>query len=84
MRFVDGDFAMMQDGGVDVVAEVTGNSAVGLRHAREAIRNGLHLVMVKVEADVITGALLSKEAKAAGVSIQWLMAISRRSPVNTG
>ncbi|HIF69867.1 MAG TPA: hypothetical protein EYQ29_11300 [Candidatus Lambdaproteobacteria bacterium] len=37
-RFVDDAMAMMQTGGVDVVVEATGNPAVGLTHAREAIR----------------------------------------------
>jgi predicted homoserine dehydrogenase-like protein len=36
-------------------------------HAREAIRNGLHIVMVNVEADVLAGALLAEEARKAGV-----------------
>ncbi len=66
-RFVDDAFSMMQSGEVDVVVEATGNPAAGLRHAREAIRNGLHIVMVNVEADVLAGALLAKEAEAAGV-----------------
>ncbi|MEP2545320.1 MAG: Gfo/Idh/MocA family oxidoreductase, partial [Alphaproteobacteria bacterium] len=50
-KFVDDAMAMMQAGGVDVVVEATGNPVVGLVHAREAIRNGIHIVMVNVEAD---------------------------------
>ena len=40
---------------------------MGMRHAREAIRQGKHIVMVNVEADVLAGALLADEARAAGV-----------------
>ena len=66
-RFVDDAMAMMQTGGVDVVVEATGNPAVGLTHAREAIRNRLHIIMVNVEADVLAGPLLADEARQAGV-----------------
>ena len=65
--FTDDAIRMMQTGGIDVVVEATGNPVVGLTHAREAIRNGLHIVMVNVEADVLAGALLAKEARKAGV-----------------
>ena len=66
-RFVDDSMAMMAAGGVDVVVEATGNPVVGLVHAREAIRNGLLIVMVNVEADVLAGGLLAEEARKAGV-----------------
>lgn len=66
-RFTDDAPAMMQAGGVDVVVEATGNPVAGIRHAREAIRNGLHIVMVNVEADVLAGPLLAEEARSAGV-----------------
>lgn len=66
-KFVDDAMAMMQTGGVDVVVEATGNPVVGLVHAREAIRNGIHIVMVNVEADVLAGGLLAEEARKAGV-----------------
>ena len=36
-------------------------------HAKSAIQNGLHIVMIDVEADVQAGAQLAREAKAAGV-----------------
>lgn len=65
--FTDDATRMMQAGGIDVVVEATGNPVVGLTHAREAIRNGLHIVMVNVEADVLAGALLAEEARKAGV-----------------
>ncbi len=59
------DLAARDD--VDVVIEATGNPAAGVAHCRAAIRNGKHIVMVNVEADVLTGPLLAAEAKAAGV-----------------
>jgi len=65
--FTDDALRMVQSGGIDVVVEATGNPVVGLRHAREAIRNGLHIVMVNVEADVLAGPLLAEEARKAGV-----------------
>ena len=52
---------------IDVVVEATGNPAVGIRHARAAIANGKHIVMVNVEADVLAGPLLAQEARQAGV-----------------
>ncbi|MBO6947383.1 MAG: Gfo/Idh/MocA family oxidoreductase [Rhodospirillales bacterium] len=65
--FVDDALHMLRTQDVDVVVEATGNPVVGLVHAREAIRNGRHIVMVNVEADVLAGGLLAKEAEAAGV-----------------
>lgn len=65
--FTDDAIAMIQAQDVDVVVEATGNPIVGLVHAREAIRNGLHIVMVNVEADVLAGPLLAEEAANAGV-----------------
>src|ERR1700675_844790 len=54
-------------GDIEVVVEATGNPAVGIRHARAAIANGKHIVMVNVEADVLAGPLLAEEARNAGV-----------------
>jgi predicted homoserine dehydrogenase-like protein len=47
--------------------EATGNPAAGIKHARAAIAAGKHIVMVNVEADVLAGPLLAKEAQSAGV-----------------
>lgn len=66
-RFTDDAMTMMEQDDIDVVVEATGNPVVGLVHAREAIRQGRHIVMVNVEADVLAGALLADEAKKAGV-----------------
>jgi len=54
-------------GNIEVVVEATGNPAVGIGHARAAIANGKHIVMVNVEADVLAGPLLAEEARKAGV-----------------
>ncbi len=66
-RFIDDASYMMQSMQLDVVVEATGNPAAGLRHAKESISNGIHIVMVNVEADVLAGPLLAKMAESAGV-----------------
>ena len=65
--FVESGADLTARGDVDVVIEATGNPAAGIAHCRAAIRNGKHIVMVNVEADVLAGPLLAAEAKAAGV-----------------
>lgn len=52
---------------VDVVIEATGNPRAGIANARAAIAAGKHVVMVNVEADVLAGPALAREAAAAGV-----------------
>ncbi|MBX6375396.1 MAG: flagellar biosynthesis protein FlgA [Acetobacteraceae bacterium] len=59
--------ALIADPRVEVVVECTGDPAAGLRHARHAIAHGKHVVMVNVEADVLAGPLLAREATKAGV-----------------
>ena len=66
-RFVDDALTLVESDDVDVVVEATGNPVVGLIHARAAIQNGRHIVMVNVEADVLAGGLLAEEARSAGV-----------------
>lgn len=58
---------------LDVVVEATGLPEAGIRHCSAAIESGHHVVMVNVEADVIAGPLLAREARAAGVvySLAW-------------
>ena len=58
--------AIQQDD-FDLIVEATGHPAAGVKHAREAIKNGKHIIMVNVEADVLAGPLLAKEAASAGV-----------------
>ena len=65
--FTEDAAKMMASGEVDVVVEATGNPVAGIRHAREAIKQGVHIVMVNVEADVLAGASLAKQAEAAGI-----------------
>jgi predicted homoserine dehydrogenase-like protein len=66
-RFTDNAAAMIARADVDVVVEATGHAPAGIFHARTAIREGKHIVMVNVEADVLAGPLLAREAEAAGV-----------------
>lgn len=66
-RFTDDALAMIAAPDVEVIVEATGHAPAGIRHARTAIANGRHIVMVNVEADVLAGPLLAKEAAAAGV-----------------
>jgi predicted homoserine dehydrogenase-like protein len=66
-RFVDDAAAMIALSEVEVVVEATGHAPAGISHARRAIREGKHIIMVNVEADVLAGPLLAREAAAAGV-----------------
>lgn len=60
-----GDIAARCD--VDVVLEVTGHVEAGTRHALTAFECGHHVVMVTVEADVVVGPMLHREAQKRGV-----------------
>ncbi|MCY4354350.1 MAG: SAF domain-containing protein [Truepera sp.] len=66
-RFIDDGGALIASDGVDVVVEATGHPAAGVTHARRAIGEGKDIVMVNVEADVLAGPLLAREAAAAGI-----------------
>ena len=66
-EFSDDAAAMMASGMVEVVVEATGNPIAGIRHAQKAIENGVHIVMVNVEADVLAGAALAEQARKAGI-----------------
>jgi predicted homoserine dehydrogenase-like protein len=66
-RFTDDAPAMLECGDIEVVVEATGHAPAGIAHARRAIREGKHIVMVNVEADVLAGAALAREAARAGV-----------------
>ena len=66
-RFTDDAMAMMAAGDVEVVVEATGHAPAGIAHARRAIAEGKHIVMVNVEADVLAGFALAREAERAGV-----------------
>src|SRR3978361_353384 len=66
-RFVDDAATMIASADLGVVVEAPGHAPAGIAHARRAIREGKHIVMVNVEADVLAGPLLAREANAAGV-----------------
>jgi predicted homoserine dehydrogenase-like protein len=66
-HFTDDAAAAIAADDVDVVIEATGHPAAGIRHARLAFKHGKHIVMVNVEADVLAGPLLAREAASAGV-----------------
>ena len=67
VRLLDNGSDLCAHPDVDVVVDATGHPAAGILHARAAIRNGKHIIMVNVEADVLAGPLLAEEARAAGV-----------------
>ncbi|HBX26014.1 MAG TPA: flagellar biosynthesis protein FlgA, partial [Gammaproteobacteria bacterium] len=66
-KFLDSAQAMIDNGGLDVLVEATGNPIAGIAHARMAIASKTHIVMVNVEADVLAGGILAKQAKEAGI-----------------
>ncbi len=59
--------SMCAAGRIDVVIDATGNPNVGALIALEAMRNGKHVVLLNVEADVTIGRFLKEEARKAGV-----------------
>ncbi len=66
-KFVDTGADAIKFNEVEVVIEATGFPAAGIEHARQAFHNGKHIIMVNVEADVLAGAALAKEANSVGV-----------------
>ena len=64
---VTGDARALMESRIDLVIEATGNVEAGAAHARYAIAQKKHLVMVTVEADVVVGSQLKKLADQAGV-----------------
>jgi predicted homoserine dehydrogenase-like protein len=67
VRFLEDAVAMTALAEIEVVVEATGHAPAGIAHARAAIGNGKHVVMVNVEADVLAGVALAREAARAGV-----------------
>ena len=59
--------AMIASPEIDVVLEVTGSPAAGVRHALLCCQHKKHIVMVNVEADVLAGPLLARRAAEAGI-----------------
>ena len=66
-EFFDSTQSMIDAGGIDVLIEATGNPIAGIAHAKMAIAAKIHIVMVNVEADVLAGGILAKEAREAGI-----------------
>jgi predicted homoserine dehydrogenase-like protein len=66
-RFVATGDELITCNDVEVVLEVTGHPHAGVRHARAAFAAGKHIIMVNVEADVLLGPQLAREAASAGV-----------------
>ena len=66
-KFVDTGADAIKLNEVEVVIEATGFPAAGIEHARQAYLIGKPIIMVNVEADVLAGAALAKEANSVGV-----------------
>ena len=65
---ITGDISVLASAArIDVLIDATGNPNTGTFIAIEAIRNGKHVVMMNVEADITIGRYLHAEARAAGV-----------------
>lgn len=67
IAIVDDLDALCAAGRIDVIVDATGSPDVGARLAAEAIRNGKHIVMLNVEADITVGRVLAAQARSAGV-----------------
>ncbi len=69
----DNAMALIECPEIEVIIEVTGDPAIGIRHALAAIEHGKHVVMVNVEGDALAGPLLAKRAREKGVvySMAW-------------
>ena len=69
----DDALTLLSHPALDVVIEATGDPRIGIRHCLAAIYNGKHVIMVNVEADVVAGPLLARQAQQAGVvySLAW-------------
>ena len=61
------DAEVLESAPIDVLVEATGIPEVAARNALHALRQGRHVVMVTVEADVSCGWALAREARRQGV-----------------
>ena len=61
------DARVLLQSDIDVVVEATGVPEAGVASALDGIRNGKHVVMVNVEADVLVGSMLRRLADRAGL-----------------
>ncbi|MAG16956.1 MAG: flagellar biosynthesis protein FlgA [Phycisphaerae bacterium] len=63
----DDSSALIEADGMEVVIDATGHPRSGIRHARLCCQHGRHVIMVNVEADVVAGPLLARQAESAGL-----------------
>ena len=72
-HITDNAMSLIENPDIEVIIEITGDPAIGIRHAMAAIEHGKHVVMVNVEADALAGPLLAKRAREKGVvySMAW-------------
>lgn len=66
-RVIVEDASLVMDLPIDIVAESTGDTAAGARHARMAIENGKHVAMISKETDSTVGPILHHLANKAGL-----------------
>ncbi len=59
--------ALAAAGRIDVIIDATGNPNIGTLFALEVMKQGKHIVMLNVEADITIGRHLKEEARKAGV-----------------
>ncbi|MGN6142824.1 homoserine dehydrogenase [Mesorhizobium sp. 8] len=59
--------ALAAAGRIDAIIDATGNPNIGTLFALDVMRNGKHIVMLNVEADITIGRFLKEEARKAGV-----------------
>jgi predicted homoserine dehydrogenase-like protein len=59
--------ALAAAGRIDVIIDATGNPNIGTLFALDVMKNGKHIVMLNVEADITIGRFLKEEARKAGV-----------------
>jgi predicted homoserine dehydrogenase-like protein len=60
-------YALAAAGRIDVIIDATGNPNIGTLFALEVMKNGKHIVMLNVEADITIGRFLKDAARKAGV-----------------
>jgi len=66
-HFFEDTRKMLKKCNVEVLVEATGDPIAGTLHALLGIEKGIHIIMVNVEADVLSGAYLSSKAQSAGI-----------------
>jgi predicted homoserine dehydrogenase-like protein len=59
--------ALAAAGRIDVIIDATGNPNIGTLFALEVMKNGKHIVMLNIEADITIGRFLKEEARKAAV-----------------